>query len=83
MKCRTSVELLRRTCKEVVVSELGVLTRTFHEETGERKEMCQSGSWLLCRDLNDGPPVYEAGVPPTRQRQPVFNNTAGRMKNLQ
>jgi hypothetical protein len=67
----------------VVVSELEVLAWTFHEETEEKKEKCQSGSWLFCRDLNDGPPVYEAGVPPTRPRQIVFNCTAGQMKHLE
>jgi len=57
----------------MVVSELGVQTWTFHEDTEERNENCQSGSWLLCRDLNDGPPVYEAELLPIRPRQPVFN----------
>jgi len=67
----------------VVVSELGVLTWTFHEENEERKEKFQSDSWPLCRDLNDGPPVSEAGVPSTRQRQLLFNYTVGRKKPLQ
>jgi hypothetical protein len=80
--CKTSSELLRRTYKVVVVSELGVLTWTFHGETEERNENFQSGSWLLCRNLNNGPPVYEAGVLPTRPRQPLFNYFAGRMKHV-
>jgi hypothetical protein len=52
--------------KEAVVAYLGVLSRIRPESLSKATNNLSQGSWSSGRDLNQGPPEYEAGLLTTR-----------------
>jgi hypothetical protein len=64
---------MERICKEAVMPYFKVLSKHFPTGTDENLDQ---GSRYPCRDMNPGPPEYEAGVLTTQPRRSVWTNVS-------